>query len=234
MESHDATATLMKLWPWIEANRNKIVFGTIIVLLAVVVYSFVSWRHEQNQVAAGDALTQILIGGPAGGDAARLASSYLGVAEDYSGTSAGTRALLQGAAAQFVQGKYSDARDDFQRYLDAHPDDEFSGMAALGVAKCLEAEGKISDAMGAYQHVVNDFADPESVNRARFSMARLDMQQGRDTDALQLFQQVFQADPSGEIGGEARQYAFELVSRTPRQAPTARTPTSPSSFNLTH
>lgn len=231
MEPNDAAATFfLKLWPRIEANKNRIITVAIIVLAVALIIFFISWRHQQNQMAAGDALTESLLTIPPNADPARFSQSYLAIAQDYSGTQAGERALLQGAAAMFDQGKYKDAQDYFQQYLNAHPDDEFSGLAALGVAKSLEAEGKINDAVGAYQHVINDFADEQAVNTARYALAQIDVQQGHYADAFQLFQSVSQADPYGSQGNEARQYAFELQSKLPRQSPTAPA----SSFNLSH
>ncbi|HEV2330017.1 MAG TPA: tetratricopeptide repeat protein [Verrucomicrobiae bacterium] len=231
MESQDAVAVFfLKLWPRIEANKNRIIVVTGIVLAAICIILFISWHRQQNQIDAGDAVTQTLISVPPNSDPSRISSSYLDIADSYSGTAAGERALLQGATALFAQGKYSEAQGNFQRYLDDHPDDQFSGIAALGVARSLEAEGKINDAMGQYQHVITDSADEQSVNQARFSLARLNLQQGHYTDAFQGFQQVMQADPYGSLGNEARQYAFELQSKLPRQAP----PAPASGFNLSH
>jgi TolA-binding protein len=231
MESHDAAATyLLKLWPKIEANKNRIIVGTGVVLAIIVIILLFCWRREANRVDAGDALTQTLITIPPNADPSQFSQSYLAIANDYAGTAAGTRALLQGAAVLFGEGKYTEARGHFQRYLDEHPDDELSGIAALGVARCFDAEGKVNDAIGAYQHVTQDFADEQSVSQARFSLARINMQQGKYTDAMQGFQQVIQADPYGALGNEARQMAVELQSKLPRQAPAAQA----SPFNLSH
>ncbi|HEX3627969.1 MAG TPA: tetratricopeptide repeat protein [Verrucomicrobiae bacterium] len=231
MESQDTVAVFfLKLWPRIEANKNKIGIVAAIVLGAVGITLFISWRHEQNQIDAGNALTQTLISTPPNADPSRFSAGYLDVAENYAGTPAGERALLQGATILFDQGKYTDAQGRFQRYLDEHPDDQFSALAALGVARSLEAEGKISDAMGQYQHVATDYGDVQCVNQANFSLARLNMQQGHYTDAFQGFQKVMNADQYGSLGNEARQYAFELQSKLPHQAPTAPA----SGFNLSH
>jgi tetratricopeptide (TPR) repeat protein len=231
MEAHDAAATFIyKLWPRIEANKNRIITGTAIVLAVVLIVLFFSWRHEQNQIDAGDALTESLISIPPNANPAQFSQSYLAIAENYSGTPSGARALLQGATVLFGQGKYTDAQGYFQRYLDENPDGEFSGIASLGVARCLEAEGKINDAIGAYQHVTLNSGDEQAVTQAKFSKARLSMLQGHYTDAFQDFQAVINADPYGALGNEARQYAFELQSKLPRQAPSA----PPSSFNLSH
>ena len=234
MESHDATATFMlKLWPWIEANKNKLVTGTAIVLVIVLGISLYSWRRDQNLISAGEAVTQNMITLQASSSPATVFQSYLDVANDYPGTPAGERSLLEAATTVFTQGRYPDAQHYFQQYLDTHPDGQFSGIAALGVAKCQEAQGKINDAIGAYNHVINDFpSDGQSVNRARFSLAQLDMQQGHYTDAFSLFQSVYQADQYGPLGSEARNYLIELQPKLPRQPATA--PSSASPFNLSH
>lgn len=231
MESHDAAAAyLLKLWPQIEANKNKIIAGTSIVLAIIVIVLIISWRREANRVDAGDALTQMLITTPPNADPSQLSQSYLAVANDYAGTAAGTRALLQGAAILFAQGKYTEAQSHFQRYLDEHPDDELSGIAALGVARCFDAEGKINEAAGAYQHVTQDFTDVQSINQARFSLAQINIKQGKYTDAMQALQQVIQANPYSALGNQARQIAIEVQSKLPRQAPAPQA----SPFNLSH
>jgi predicted negative regulator of RcsB-dependent stress response len=231
MESQDSAVTFfLKLWPQIEANKNKIIAVAGIVLAVILIIFFISWRRDQNRIDAGDALSQMVITIPPNAEPAQVSQSYFDIANQYEGTPAGTRALLQGAAVLFAEGKYTDAQGYFQRYLDEHPDDEFSAIAALGVARCLEAEGKINDAMGAYQHVMNDFGDAQCVNQARYSKACLSMEQGHYQDAFQSFQQVIQADPYGALGNQARQYAVELQSKVPRQPATAPA----SSFNLSH
>ncbi len=231
MEAHDAAASFIyKLWPQIEANKNRIITGVVIVLAVILIVLFFLWRHDQNQINGGDAMTENLLSIAPNSDPAQFSQRYLAIADDYSGTPSGARALLQGATVLFGEGKYTDAQGYFQRCLDEHPDDQFSGIAALGVARSLEAQGKINDAAGAYQHVIQDFADVQSVTQAKFSAARISMLQGHYPEAFQGFQAVIQADPYGSLGNEAREYAFELQSKLPRQAPTAPS----SGFNLSH
>ena len=225
MESQDAAATFfLKLWPQIEANKNKIATGAAIVVGVVAIISFSIWRHDQNQIDAGEALTQNLIAMPPNSDASQVANAYFAVAQQYPGTPAGSRSLLEGAAAQFAAGKYTDAQSYFQQFLDAHPDDEFSGDAALGVAKCLEAEGKINDAQGAYQRVINDFPTSSAVVPAKFALGQLNVQAKNYADAFRLFQEVAQAAPYSALANEAEQYAYELRSKIP--APPSMTPGS--------
>lgn len=233
MESHDAAATFMlKFWPWFETNKNKLITWTSIVLVIILGVFIFFWHREQNQISAGDAATQNLIALQPNSTPAAIFQSYLDVANNYPNTPAGERSLLQAATVLFTEAKYSDAQGYFQRYLETYPDGQFSAIAALGVAKSMEAEGKINDAMGAYQHVINSFSqsDPQSATRASFSLAQLEMQQGHYTDAASLFQNVLQADQYGSLGNEARQYLFELQSKLPQQPPAAHAP----SLNLSH
>ncbi len=148
METNDASSLLFKWWPQIEANKNRIITGIAIVAVVVLGYSFYSWHHTQTQIDSGDAVTQALVSLPANSDLSQVANRYLGISDEYGSTLAGQRALMQGASALFMAGKYADAQGVFQRYADAHPDGEFSGQATLGVAKCMEAQGKLNDAAG--------------------------------------------------------------------------------------
>ena len=173
MESQDtATDFIYKVWPQIEANKNKIIGGVVVIVLAVAVFSYISWNRQQNQVAAGEAMTQVLLSLKPGATPQEVSHSYLAVAEDHSGTMAAQRALLQGATILFSQGDYTNAQKYFQQYLNAHPDDTFSGFATLGVAKCYAAEGKINDATGEYQQVINT-GDQQAQDEARFALAQI-------------------------------------------------------------
>jgi TolA-binding protein len=230
MQSQDAAATvLFKWWPWIEANKNKIIGVAAIIAVGVGLYSFFSWRHQQNEISAGQALTQTVLTFPPNAAPEQIAAAYLKIADADSDTPAGQRAWLQGAAELFVQGNYAAAQAQFQKFLDTHPDNEFSGQAALGVAKCLDAQNKLNDAAGGYQHVINDFADAQAVNAAKFSLARIDEQQRNFSDAERLYQEVAQADPYGALGAEAGQNALELRAKIP-----ANLPSTPAPFNLSH
>lgn len=238
MESQDAAADFFfRLWPWIEANKNKIVGGAAIIVLAVVVISFVSWRHTANQVEAGEAMTQALLSLPPNAAPAQVAASYLDVANTYAGSVAGGRALLQAAAVLFAEGKYTDAQMYFQRFADENPNSELFGQALLGVAKSLEAEGKDNDAAGKYQYIISNAADSESVIAAKFALAEIDMQENNFADAERLFQDVAQSDPYGALGQQARAYAFEMNSKAPvapSTAPAPKAESAPASFNLSH
>jgi predicted negative regulator of RcsB-dependent stress response len=248
METNDAAGLLFKWWPQIEANKNRIITGVIVIAAVILGYSFYSWHHQQNQIAAGEAVTGALVSLPPNSDISQVANMYLGISDQYGGTVAGQRAQMQGASALFMAGKYADAQSIFQRYLDNHPDGEFSGQAGLGVARSMEAQGKINDAAGVYQHVINDLGDEEAVFAARFSLAQIYIQQQKYDAAGQLLQKVVDGDRYGTLGNQAAQALYTMRSHAPTPAPAgtpAATPTTtapsvpPSKgtgtpFNLSH
>jgi len=211
MQPQDAsTAFLFKLWPWIEANKNRVIVGAGIIVVAVFLYSFLSWQREQKEITAGRALTQLTLSNPASASAGQPADAYLKIAGEYPDTLGGRRAQLQGATALFAAGRFADAQVQFQKFLDAHPDGDFSASAALGVAASLEAVGKLDLAVGAYQRVVNGFSDVVAGNIAKFALARIDERQGKFTDALDLYESIARSTPGSAAASEARMRAVEL------------------------
>jgi predicted negative regulator of RcsB-dependent stress response len=216
MQAQDSTTLfLLKLWPWVETNRNRLIGGAVIAVFAIFIVWFAACQREAKEIATGQALTQLALisGGPS-------PDAYLQIAGQHPGTAAGQRALLQGAAALFEAGRYTDAQAQFQKFLDAHPDSEFSGQAALGVATSLDAQGKTDLAVGAYQRVISISSDTAAVNAAKFSLARIEESQNRLNDALVLYQDVARADPGGSLGSEATMRLMDLRSKLPAAATT--------------
>jgi predicted negative regulator of RcsB-dependent stress response len=216
MQPPDApTAFLFKLWPWIEANKYRAIAGTVIVLVAIFLYSFFSWHSQQKEIAAGRAITQLLMTPAAGAGAGQWADGFLKIAREYPGTPAGERAWLEGAMALFTAGRFPDAQAQFQKMLDTHPDGDLSASAALGVAASLEALGKLDAAASAYQQVINGFSsDLVAATTAKFALARIDGQQGKISDALNLYDSIARTSPGGQLGQEAMLRAMELRTKS--------------------
>ena len=212
MQPPDApTAFLFKLWPWIETNKSRVITGTVILLVAIFVYSFFSWHGQQKEIAAGRAITQLLLTAAPGAGEGQWADGFLKIARQYPGTPAGKRAWLQGAMALFTAGRFADAQAQFQKILDTYPDSDFSASAALGAGASLEALGKLDAAASAYQQVINGFSsDLVAATTAKFALARIDGQQGKISDALNLYDSIARTSPAGPVGQEAMLRAMEL------------------------
>jgi predicted negative regulator of RcsB-dependent stress response len=233
MQSQETTAAdfLFKLMPWFEANLKRLAYGAAFVLIAVFVYSLYSYRQNQREIAAGQALTQALVSSTGGG----LADACLKIVADYSGTLAGQRALLQAATALFTSGKYAEAQAQFQKFLDTCPDNFFTPQATLGVAASLDAQGKTDLAVGAYQKAAGQSADQNVVAAAKFALARIDEAQGKFAEATKLYTDVARAYPNSSISSEAGRRVMELKSKSPTAAvaPTPA-PAGAAPFTLSH
>ena len=174
MQTKDAPAEiLIQIWPWLEANKNRII-AVIVGLVALWgIYFFVTTQHAQKEVAAGQALTQLLVTPVASANASQLADAFAQLAVKYSGTAAGQRAQLQAATAMFSAGRYADAQAQFKKVLEAAPAGTLAATAQLGIATSLEAQNK-PEAAAAYQQVVSKFPGSAAAETAKQSLSRLE------------------------------------------------------------
>jgi TolA-binding protein len=231
MQSQEASAEeiLFKIWPWVEANLKRIAFAAGVIVIAVFVFLFNSYRQNEKEVVAGEALTQanMSVNGEQPVDAG------LKIAAEYPGTVAGQRALLQGATVLFTSGKYADAQTEFQKFLDTYPDSFFMPQATLGVAASLDALGKTDLAVTAYQRAAGLTTDANVTVAAKFSLARIEETQGKLAEAAKLFGEISRTYGSTSLGSEAAARAMALSARLPKPA---ETPTSVTNmpFNLNH
>ena len=231
MELQDAPAAyIFKLWPKIEANWKRIALGGGVIVVAALLISFYSWQREQKEIYAGKALTQFMMTAPRNVSGSQQADSFLKIAADYPGTVAGQRAWLQGAAMLFVMGRYADAQTQFQKFLDAHPDNSFTAEAALGLATSLDAQGKNDLAASAYQRVINSPSDATAATSAKFALAQIDERLGKFTDALNLYEDILRYNANGSMGSEAGLRAMELKMKLQSASPVPA-PAAPSKPN---
>lgn len=228
MESQDtATLYLFKIWPAIEANKKRIAMGAGAILVVVLLVLFFSWQKDQKEINAGQAYSQMLVSLQPNDSPADLANQYLKIAGDYPGTQAGQRALLQGAADLFTAGNYADSQTQFQKYLDANPDNSMAAIAALGIAACTEAAGKPDAALDAYKRVTDDYSDLPSQISAKFAIARIYEKQGKLTDAIRYYDEVARSASGSTLGQQASLKSVELKTALPAPAQPAFVPTAP-------
>jgi predicted negative regulator of RcsB-dependent stress response len=233
MESQDtATLYLFKLWPAIEANKKRILWGAVALLLVVLLVLFFSWQKDQKEINAGQAYSQMLVSLQPNDNPAELATQYLKVAGDYPGTEAGLRAQLQGAADLFTAGNYAEAQTQFQKFADENPNNSMVAIAALGVAACIEAQGKPDAALDSYKKVIDDYSDLPTQISAKFAVARLYEQQGKITDAIRYYDEVSRSASGSTLGQQASLKSVELKTSLPAPTQPSFTPTAPAMNTL--
>ena len=95
MQAQEAsTFFFFKLWPWIEANIKRIAIGVSFAAAAAFLVSLYFWEQNQKEIAAGQALTQLIVATLPNVSASEVSDSYLQIANEYPGTLAAQRALF--------------------------------------------------------------------------------------------------------------------------------------------
>jgi predicted negative regulator of RcsB-dependent stress response len=228
MQTQDAPAEfLFKLWPWLEANKNRLIGGLVaLVVLAGVLY-FISSQKAQKEVDAGQEMTSVMISTAADADTSQTAAQFEQLADKYPGTAAARRAQLQAAAALFGAGNYADAEAQFEKYLTSYPGGPLAATAQLGIAASLEAQTKLDMASAAYQRLVSAYPDSPSVPTAELALGRIAEQQNKLTEALNHYEDASRAPGGGSVAQEAMIRGSELKAKMPAAAPKAAASPAP-------
>lgn len=220
MQTQDAPAEIIfKLWPWLEANKNRLIGVLAAIIVVAGIFFFISSHQEQQEVDAGQALTMLLVSPTANANAAQTAEAFEQIASKYPGTAAGRRARLQAAAALFDAGRYPDAQAQFQKYLEASSTGPLAATAELGVAASLEAQNKLEAAAAAYQKVTVAYASSSCVLPAEFALGRIAEQQNKLPEALSHYENAARASLGGTLAQEAAQRAFEIRNKIAATTP---------------
>lgn len=198
---------MFKFWPWLEANRNRLIIAGVAAVLLFVVWLFVTSQQKQNAIAAGQAYTQFQLNQPQNPAMKQVADGYLQIATKYSGTTAAQRAQLQAGAVLFNGGSYADAQKVFENFVATEGSSALTVFARLGIGASLEAQQKLEEALAAYRAAASlSPSSPEAVS-AKFSQGRILESQGKLTEALSLYQEVARSPFGGSLASEAGQRA---------------------------
>ncbi len=204
------------IWAWCHQFKKQIAWGAgIVVVVGLAVY-FVTWRSNEKEAAAGEAISSVAISQMnATGTRPDAAAAYLKVAASFPNTDAGTRAILLAGSAYFADGKFTQAQEQFQRFAREHRDSPFVGEALLGVASCLDAQGKTDEAATAYKSVIDRRLGDHVLLQAKSSLARIYEKQNKPDQARTLYEEITRSDPYGSTGNEAAMRLEELKAKFP-------------------
>ena len=205
----EAAATLgwHRFLNWLESNWKKAAQAAAVVGLVALVVSFYFWRQDQQEIAAGEALSNVT--GTGG------AEDYLKLAAQFSKTAAAPRAVLLAAGDLFAAGKYADAQAQFERVLHDYPESSFRVQAMLGVAASLDAQGKTADATTRYSDLIQRYPNDAVAAQAKSALARLYEAQNQPDKALQLYQDLARSEAYSSFGLEAGIRMQDLLAKHP-------------------
>ena len=199
---------------WLGKNRTQALTGATIVIALGLIVGFFLWYRGEKETNASEALTSVSV--PTGpGQRADTADAYLKVAATYPKSSAAARAVLLAGSTLFVDGKYDQAKAQFEKFVHEYRDPIFMGQALLGIAACLDAQNKTEEAIRAYKDLMEHHSADPAASQAKFALARLYEGQGKPEQARPLFEEVARAEPYTSIGSEAGMRSEELKMKHP-------------------
>ncbi len=212
---------LIKFQAWLAVNWRRLAIGGGAAFVITIIIIMVVQYQAQREVRASEALSNVRgAANPGAVPPPGTADAYFKVAKEYAGTRAAARALLQGAGALFVEGRYAESQKQFESFLSAYPDSQWIPQASLGVAACLEALGKTNDAAAKYEELRRRYGSDPVVDEAKVALGRLYEGQGKYEAAFQLYEEVAKAGMAFQsgLGMEARMRLEELIRTHPELA----------------
>lgn len=222
-----------RLWDWFETYKSQVSLVAGILVVAGLVTWYILWQHEQKQIDAGIALSQVAASQlDAPGARPEAADAYLKVAKQYPSSVAGARALLLAGGSLFTEGKYPEAQSLFERFVREYQGSPFMGQALLGIASGLDAQGKTEQAISAYKDLVTRHPNESFVPQAKFALARLYEAQNKPELARDLYEDIERSAPFTSLGNEAGVRLEELIAKNPKLAPAPLPPPALSVTNL--
>lgn len=227
MEPEVTQTAVLKLWAWYDANKKQVKWGAAATTVLGLLIWFWVWQHTEKQVKAGEALSDVFVPLVISSGNARpdTADNFLKVARGYPSSDAGAQAMLLGAATLFTDGKFNDAKLQFDKFVREHRDSPFTSSALLGLAACLEAQNKTNEAMTAYKSLIDQHPNDPVVPQAKFALANLYEAQNKPELARNSFEELARARYTS-IGSEAGMRLEELYQKHPNLAPAPPPPLS--------
>src|SRR6266566_4655764 len=118
MESEAAPLPLSdRLWTWFESNKKQALYGAVVLVAAGIIGGFVYWRQNEKELAADEALSNVSAPNtPNAGARPGAPEAFLKVAATYPNSSAALRAVLLAATSYFLEGKYQEAKMQFDKF----------------------------------------------------------------------------------------------------------------------
>jgi predicted negative regulator of RcsB-dependent stress response len=222
---------LLDAWLWFEKNQKPVIVGIAAIAIAGLLAGTMAWSRKQKQVAAGEALSQVLLAQVLSGGRTDATEGLLKVAGSHAGTSGGAQAQLLAAGALFAHGKYAEAQVQFEKFNREYVGHELMPQGKLGVAACLAAQNKPEEAARAYKNLADGYPSANTVSQARFGLAGIYESQGKLEDALTLFEHVARTEMNTTLGNEAGVRAEEIRLKLPPVPMPAVVPAAPGGSN---
>jgi tetratricopeptide (TPR) repeat protein len=207
------------LLAWLEENKKRLIVaaaGLVVVGSGIAVYRY---NKAQTELAASQALLALRLPLNAPENTPPPdASSFLKIAQAHPTTTAAQRALLLAAGTLFAEGKYSEARAQFEDFLQRFGNHPLAPAALYGKAASLESDGKTDDALRAYQDVLSRYPQAWLLADTRLAIARIQEAKQQPQLALQMYEEITRTNLMSSVSGEAMTRKARLLEKHPELA----------------
>ena len=221
---------LVHFLAWLDLNKKRVLLGAGIVAVVAAVVALVIYSHNQKEVRASEALSDVIPPRSPLVPSGDLAGQYLKVAAEHTGTKAAQRALLQAAATFFTDGKWVEAQNTFERVLKEYPGSDWSAQADYGVAVSLDAQNKPAEATARYEALVKRYPNDAVTADAKLGLARQYVHQNKAEPAAKLYDELTRGGINSPLAQEAYMEQQDLLQKFPNlrtNAPPAAALTPP-------
>lgn len=223
---------ILALVAWADAHRKQLIWtATAVAAVGLMLGLYVMYKNNRED-SANATLFAVALPTPGRPVTAALAAPFAQVAEEYSDTTAGARAMLLAGGIYFEGNQYDQSTGMFQRLLASHPEYPLANLAALGIAVNLEAQGKLPEAASRYEEIVRRVPPDSTWSQAQSALARIYTEQNHPDRAFETYRQMLETRNSDSWTMEAQTQVRELLDKYPslRQQlapPPTAAPTAP-------
>jgi tol-pal system protein YbgF len=114
------------------------------------------------------------------------------------------------AYKEFKEGKYEEARKDFQKFLDTYPKAEYTDNAQFWIGECYYVEGKYEKAILEYEKVIKNFPNSDKVPPALLKQGLSFLNLKDKASSKLILQQVIKDYPNTNQARIARAKLAEI------------------------
>ncbi len=222
--STSTTDTLLKFLAWLEKNKQRVSLIAGGVILVVALIAAIVYYQSQKEARASQALSDVRVPfNPATPAPSGTLQAYLKVAQDFEGTKAAGRALLEASALLYMEGKYPEAEARYKQFLSGYPESPFLQQGMLGLASTLDAQGKTSEAIAKYEELRRRFPNDSVTDETKLALGRLHEKQN-PAEAVKLYNELIALGQQSGVGAEAGMRLADLMEKHPELAKTNSPP----------
>ncbi|MBD3348038.1 MAG: tetratricopeptide repeat protein [Candidatus Eisenbacteria bacterium] len=212
---HDALLeSASKTTKFIEDHLNKVLIGVLVVVVAIVAWSFISKSKRATALQANAALTnatQALNSGLY----AQAQEQLKQLTVQYPGTRSAGAAVCYLGTIHFQEGRFEEALASFNEYLDRYGRDGVLGITALeGKAAVLEQQREFVQAAATYEELAGLSSDnPPAYARYTLDAIRVYRSEADWQAVASAAERLLEEHPDARLAGQARMALAEARTR---------------------